>query len=188
MDALSPYFALNDIPGHVSYAFLAVSYCLTDIYWLRVTAVVALAFEIMYFSMTSSHLYAGIGWDLIFIAINGYHLAILTHDRFSLKLGTGERQLLTSALKGLCDAQLARVLRTGTWREIAEGTRLMAEGQPVGDLYFIQNGRMTVHVKGNPCGRTWAGCAGRRNRLSDRQCRDRDGDGGRYREAHRFQS
>ena len=148
MDALASYFSLTDLPGHVSYAILAISYCLTNIYWLRVTAVVALVLEIIYFSLTSSNLYAGIAWDLIFIAINGYHLALLTRDRFSLKLGTPERKLLTSALKGLCDAQIARVLRTGTWCEIAAGTRLMAEGQPVNELYFIQDGRMSVHVRG----------------------------------------
>ncbi|MBL8905846.1 MAG: cyclic nucleotide-binding domain-containing protein [Rhizobiales bacterium] len=148
MDALASYFSLTDIPGHISYVILAVSYCLTNIYWLRVTAVVALIFEIIYFSLTSSDLYAGIAWDLIFIAINGYHLALLTHDRFSLKLGKSDRQLLTSALKGLCDAQIARVLRTGTGREIDGGTRLMIEGHPVSELYFIQEGRLSVHVRG----------------------------------------
>jgi len=148
MDALTSYFSLTDVPGHVSYAILAVSYCLTNIYWLRVTAVVALILEIVYFSLTSGNLYAGIAWDLIFIAINGYHLVLLTSDRFSLKLGKAERKLLTSALEGLCDAQIARVLRTGSWCEIAEGTRLMVEGQSVGELYFIQNGRLSVHVRG----------------------------------------
>jgi hypothetical protein len=148
MDALASYFSLTDIPGHISYVILAVSYCLTNIYWLRVTAVVGLVFEIIYFSLTSGDLYAGIAWDLIFISINAYHLALLTLDRFSLKLSQADRKLLTGALHGLCDAQIARVLRTGSWREIAEGTRLMVEGQPVRELYFIQNGRMTVHVRG----------------------------------------
>ena len=148
MDALTPYFALSDIPGHISYAVLAISYCLTNIYWLRVAAVIGLAFEIIYFSMTSTNLYTGIGWGLIFIVINGYHLVLLTRDQFSLKLGKADRMLLTAALQGLCNAQIARVLRTGTWREIPCGTRLMIEGQAVGELYFIQNGSMTVQVRG----------------------------------------
>lgn len=148
MDALTPYFSLSDVPGHISYAVLAVSYCLTNIYWLRVAAVIGLAFELIYFSMVSTNLYTGIGWGLIFIVINGYHLVLLTRDQFSLDLSKTDRKLLTAALQGLCDAQIARVLRTGTWREIAGGTRLMIEGQPVGELYFIQNGRMAVHVKG----------------------------------------
>jgi hypothetical protein len=148
MDALALYFSLTDIPGHISYVILAISYCLSNIYWLRVTAVVGLVFEIIYFSLTSGDLYAGIAWDTIFIAINGYHLALLTRDRFSLKLDHAEREQLTCALKGLCDAQIARVLRTGAWREIGHGTRLMVEGQTIGELYFIQSGRMSVHVRG----------------------------------------
>lgn len=149
MDALAPYFSLTDIPGHISYAILAVSYCLTNIYWLRVTAVIALILEIVYFSVTSGNLYAGIAWDTIFIAINAYHLALLTRDRLTLTLDHGERKLLKGALQGLCDAQIARVLRTGNWREVARGTRLIVEGEPVGELYFIHAGRLSVHVRGS---------------------------------------
>ncbi len=149
MDALTSYFSPADIAGHISYVILAISYCLTNIYWLRVAAVVGLAFEMLYFSLTSTDLYTGIAWGLIFIAINGYHLALLTRDQFSLKLDQRDRKLFTSALHGLCDAQIARVLRTGVWRDIAVGTDLIVEGHPVGELYFIQDGQVSVHVRGN---------------------------------------
>ncbi len=39
----------GDAVGHVSYVSLALSYYLTSIYWLRVTAVDGLLFEIIYF-------------------------------------------------------------------------------------------------------------------------------------------
>jgi len=148
MDTLFSYLSLTDVPGHVSYIILAISYCLTNIYWLRVAAVIGIALEVIYFSLTSNQLYTGIAWNFIFIAINSYHLVLLTRDRLSLKLGKAERQLLTNALTGLCDAQIARVLRTGIWRQISAGHNLMSEGEMASELYFIQSGRLAVYAKG----------------------------------------
>jgi hypothetical protein len=148
MDMLAAYFALSDVPGHASYVIIALSYCLTNIYWLRVAAVLGLGLEILYFALTSSQLYTGIAWDVIFISINTFHLVLLTRDRFSVSLGKAERELLKCALSGLCNAQIAKVLKTGTWRELSTGSCLMVEGGPVGELHFVQRGRLAVYVNG----------------------------------------
>jgi CRP-like cAMP-binding protein len=158
METLSSYFAISDIPGHVSYLIIAISYCLSNIYWLRVAAVVGLALEIMYFLLTSSALYAGIAWDLIFIAINAFHLVLLTRDRFSIRLAADEHSLIKGAFAGLHDAQIAQILKTGTWREIEVGSKLTEEGRPVQELYFIQRGRLGVHTKGNHVAELGQGC------------------------------
>ena len=41
MDELGTLFSLSNLPGHVSYFLIAISYWLTDIFWLRVVAVIA---------------------------------------------------------------------------------------------------------------------------------------------------
>src|SRR5262245_15135810 len=85
----------GDAAGHVSYLIIAISYWLTNIYWLRVTAVVGLCFEIAYFVLVSGGaLYTGIGWDAIFIAINLVHLGRLTRERLRLRLASDDRDLL----------------------------------------------------------------------------------------------
>jgi len=147
MGTLFNYFALSDIPGHMSYIIFAVSYCLTSMLWLRISAIIGIILEVAYFAMTSDMLYAGIAWSGIFITINLYHLASLIRDRLSLKLEKDERQLLTTAFMGLCDAQIARMLRAGSWRQLATGSRLVAEGQAVDELYFILSGRLAVYAK-----------------------------------------
>jgi len=158
MEALSNYFAISDIPGHVSYLIIAISYCLSNIYWLRVAAVVGLLLEILYFLMTSSALYAGIAWDLIFIAINTFHLVLLTRDRFSIRLAADEHSLIKGAFAGLHDAQIAQILKAGTWRSVDAGTRLTEEGQPVHELYFIQRGRLGVQARGAHVAELGQGC------------------------------
>ena len=72
MDDLGAIFSLNNWPGHLSYVLIAISYWLTDMFWLRAVAVIGLSLEILYFWLSGGDLRTGIGWDLIFIAINLY--------------------------------------------------------------------------------------------------------------------
>src|SRR4029078_6183187 len=49
MDDLGTIFSLNNWPGHLSYVLIAVSYWLTNMFCLRLVAVVGLSLEILYF-------------------------------------------------------------------------------------------------------------------------------------------
>ncbi|MGC1710745.1 MAG: cyclic nucleotide-binding domain-containing protein, partial [Methyloceanibacter sp.] len=91
---------------------------------------------------------AGMGWDLIFIGINLYQIYRLVKDRLSLRLPEPDRELLRSVLTGLDDAQIARLLIAGELCEIARGTTLAKENQPLGKLFFICAGRVRVTIAG----------------------------------------
>lgn len=82
-DAAIP-FAWADVPGHLSYLIIALSYWLTSITWLRLTAIIGLTLEIVYFRMSGGALYAGIAWDVVFILINAWQLWRLVADRRAL--------------------------------------------------------------------------------------------------------
>ena len=110
MGDLETIFSLNNLPGHLSYVLIAVSYWLTDILWLRLVAVVGLAFEMLYFWLSGGDLRTGIGRGLIFICINLYQIYRLVRDRLSLRLPEPDRELLRSVFIGLDDAQIARLL------------------------------------------------------------------------------
>ena len=124
MDELATLFSFNNWPGHLSYILIAVSYWLTDIFWLRVVAVVGLSLEIVYFLMSGGDLRTGIGWDLVFILINLYQINRLVQERLSLRLPEEHRALLRQALTGLDDAKIARLLGAGALCDFAAGTRL----------------------------------------------------------------
>ena len=91
MDDLATIFSLNNWPGHLSYVLIAISYWLTDMFWLRLVAIVGLSFEILYFWLAGGDLRAGIGWDVVFISINAYQLYRLIQDRLYLRLPEAER-------------------------------------------------------------------------------------------------
>jgi hypothetical protein len=148
MDELGTLFSLSNWPGHVSYTLIAISYWLTDIFWLRVVAVIGLSLEILYFWHSGGDLRTGIGWDLIFIAINLYQLYRLVNDRLSLRLPEADRDLLRAVLKGLDDAQIARLLDAGEFVDVAGGTVLAEENKPLEKIFFICAGRLRVTIAG----------------------------------------
>lgn len=148
MDELGTLFSLSNLPGHVSYLLIAISYWLTDIFWLRVVAVVGLSLEILYFWHSGGDLRTGMGWDLIFIAINLYQLYRLVKDRLSLRLPEADRDLLRSVFTGLDDAQIARLLIAGEFCDFAGGTTLTEENEALERIFFICAGRARVMIGG----------------------------------------
>lgn len=148
MNNLETLFSLNNLPGHLSYVLIAISYWLTDIFWLRLVAVVGLSLEILYFWLSGGDLRTGMGWGLIFIGINLYQIYRLVKDRLSLRLPEPDRELLRSVLTGLDDAQIARLLNAGELCEIPDGTTVAEEDQPLGKLFFICAGRVRVTIAG----------------------------------------
>jgi hypothetical protein len=137
----------GDAAGHVSYLIIAISYWLTNIYWLRVTAVIGLCFEVAYFVIVSgSALYTGIAWDLVFIAINLVHLLRLTRERRRVRLASGDRDLLRTLFEGLDDAQIGMLLNRASWHKVPAGHHLTIEGAPVPALMLIAAGQVSVAV------------------------------------------
>jgi len=136
----------GDAAGHVSYVLIALSYWMTNIYWLRVTAVIGLCFEVAYFVLVSSALYTGIGWDCVFIAINLFHLIRLTRERLRVRLAVSDRDLLRTMFEGLDDAQIGMLLNSAVWHKATEGESLTVEGEPVPALMLIAAGQVSVTV------------------------------------------
>lgn len=139
----------SDVPGHVSYAIVAVSYWLTNIFWLRVTAVVGLALEIVYFRMAGGDgLHVGIGWDVIFILINLWQIYRLVAQRRALATLAEVDMLRQGPFAGLESSRLAQLLAAGAWQDFEAGSRLTTEGAPVPHLVLICRGRAAVEAGG----------------------------------------
>ncbi|MEQ1864935.1 MAG: cyclic nucleotide-binding domain-containing protein [Micropepsaceae bacterium] len=142
-------FIWADVPGHVSYVLIAISYYLTNIYWLRVTAVFGLSLEIVYFQMSGGAMHAGIGWDIVFIAINLYQMYWLAAEGRKFKRMEHAHLLRQGVFAGFSDTQLARLVAAGAWRLLEHGTVITREGEPVAELVLICNGQAVVEAQGN---------------------------------------
>ena len=142
-------FSLTDLTGTLSYAIIALSYMMTRIFWLRVTAVIGLFLEIAYFRMSGGDLKVGIGWDIIFIAINLFQLFLLVRERASLTLPEKEATMLRESFAGLDDVQIARLLKAADWRDAQPGETLTKQDHAVDSLFFLCSGRASVEVNGS---------------------------------------
>ncbi len=142
-------FIWADIPGHVSYVLIAISYYLTNIYWLRVTAVAGLTLEIAYFQLSGGAMHTGIVWDLVFIAINAYQIYWLVADGRKFRRMEHAHLLRQGVFAGFSDTQLARLVKAGEWRVLEHGANLTREGEPVSELALICTGQAAVESHGN---------------------------------------
>jgi hypothetical protein len=148
MGWLGDVFGWHDALGNLSYILIAASYYLTRMFSLRALAVLGLSLEILYFHFSGGQLNTGIGWNLVFIAINLIQLWRLVLDARKGHLGPEHELLRQGILAGLDDAQLGRPFRMGSWRDLAAGTLLTREGQKVPELYLLCLGHAEVDVEG----------------------------------------
>ena len=148
MEILRQFFEFATVPGHIGYSIIAISYLLTNIFWLRVAAVVGISFEILYFAVSGSPVWTSIVWDTAFIVIDLVQLGRLMRDRMSLKLTTDQFAFIAPIVGDLDKAQIAQLLRTAEWRTLDPGEVLTVEDTPVKDLTFVCEGRTEVRVRG----------------------------------------
>jgi hypothetical protein len=139
----------TDFLANAAFLLLAVSYWLTNIYWLRATAVAGLLLQLIAVRLSGSATTAEWVWPLVLIAINCAHLFAITRDRLSLKLPEKDAPLLRDALSGLDDSQISRLLKAAEWRDFQPGEKLTRQDAPVDHLYFLCSGRANVEVNGS---------------------------------------
>jgi len=138
---------LNDLPGHISYFLIAVSYWATNILWLRVTAMIGLTMEIVYFQLSGGDLATGIAWDLVFMAINGYQLYWLYDEYRKANKLEGADELAAGAFAGMSRLQLSRLASLGEWRSVHTGDVLTIEGDQLHELFYLASGTCSVSRK-----------------------------------------
>ena len=140
----------QDWAGNACYTLLALSYLFTNMFWLRVIAILSLAFEAVYFYFGASEpLWVGIGWNAIFVSINLVMLVLLLRARRVLRLSADEAMLKRGLFADLEGANFTRLLRSGEWTEIPRGTVLTREGQTVESFFVIVDGLAEVDVRGH---------------------------------------
>lgn len=98
---------------------IALSYYLTSLYWLWVTAVAGLLLEIVYFQVSGGALHTGMGWDVVLILINLQQLKQMA-----------DAQLLPQGvLSSLKPVPLARRATAGYMRRLEAGWVLATSGE-----------------------------------------------------------
>lgn len=125
-----------------------ISYSVRDILWLRILTVVGATLLMPYYFLQTAPLWAPIGWNLVFVAINLYWITRLLLDRRPVPFTDDERRLYHLALQNMNERDAFKLFRMGTWVSEPAGTTLLTQGQPINTLSLIVEGEVSVHMDG----------------------------------------
>ncbi|MCY6380522.1 cyclic nucleotide-binding domain-containing protein [Hoeflea prorocentri] len=132
--------------ANVVYLF---SYSVRDILWLRILTVAGATLLMPYYYFQAAPLWAPIGWNIVFIAINIFWITKLALDRRPVPFTDEERRIYQLAFRNIREREAFRLFRTGTWSVVPTGTKLLSQGDAVEHLTVIVDGQVDVEMDGN---------------------------------------
>jgi len=149
---------LSDIAGHLAFGLIALSFLVTDILWLRGISVVASVAAILYnYVAPDRPLWLVIGWNVVFVLVNGYQILRLLRERRPIEFSPEEQALYELVFPALEPGQFKRVLESGRWVDFEPGATLIAEGLEHGDVFLISSGRVAIEKEGARMGELGSG-------------------------------
>ena len=129
--------------ANVVYLF---SYSVRDILWLRILTVFGATLLMPYYYFQIAPLWAPIGWNVVFIAINIYWITKLVLDRRPVPFTDDERRLYQLAFRNMTEQDAFKLFRMGEWSSHPAGTALLTQGEPVDTLSLIVDGDVSVDM------------------------------------------
>ena len=88
------------IAGHLAFGLIAFSFLVKDILYLRLVSVVASLFSVLYnFYIPVEPMWIAIGWNIIFILLNLYHVAVIIYEKRPVDMTDKEKELYETMLR-----------------------------------------------------------------------------------------
>ncbi len=134
-------------PGAVH---IAISFLVKDILWLRIISIIASIFGIIFnYFAPPTPLWLVIYWNLLFVIINIFHIAVNLMERLNVKFTKDETKLYRDLFKKLDKVEVMKLFRKGVWRSIKKDEILVHEGQYSSHMYLICAGSVKLVKQGH---------------------------------------
>ena len=131
--------------GHLTYLFIACSYMLRDIVWLRFVAILASCTSIVFnFVAPETPLWLVINWNFIFLAVNGIELVRIWRSRRGRPMTDEEKRLAAKMFSSLTSNDAAQLMRLAQWKSIQAGQVLVRQGESVRSVVLVVEGTTQV--------------------------------------------
>ena len=131
---------------HIANVLYLGSYLVRDILWLRCLTIVAGTALMPFYLM--NELYAPIGWNVLFIAINAYQVKVLLMERRPVTMNQRQERLYHLVFRALRPREFLKLLTLGKQNRAKSGDTVVEQGQTMDRLLLIENGRAAVQVDG----------------------------------------
>jgi hypothetical protein len=143
---------------HIANAIYLASYLVKDILWLRILTVAAGLVILGYYAWMPMPIWAGVGWNILFLAINLRQIQVLLMERRPVTLRPDEMHLYKQTFRRLTEREFAKLLAIGQWKEVGAGERLVRHGEALHELMVLASGRARFEIDGRSTGELRAGC------------------------------
>lgn len=130
---------------------LALSLLMTTMRDLRILALVSGLFAAIHFAIRQPDNVAFV-WVIILLVANGVQLGLLLSRSRGGLLRIEEKALVEDVLKVQEPAQQRRLLDLVEWRDVAEGSELIRQGQSRPPLIYVASGTAAVEFDGAQVG------------------------------------
>ena len=139
---------MSEILFNVANVVALIGYLVTDIFWLRIFAVVSGVVSLIAVLLLPEAQTSWIVWGVIYNVINLVQIARLFLERRPVRLDAAEQELWALAFRTLTPRELKKLAALATWEEAAAGTRLVEEGTKLDRLLLVVEGEAGVIAGG----------------------------------------
>ena len=88
------------LAGHLAFGLIAFSFLVKDILYLRVLSILASLFSVLYnFYIPVEPMWLAINWNIIFVLVNIYHIAVIIYEKRPVKMSPKEKELYEDLLR-----------------------------------------------------------------------------------------
>jgi CRP-like cAMP-binding protein len=144
-DLLAALVSPGAFLGHAAYGLLVLSMMMRNIVWLRIIALASGVAQIAYDALILQDP-VSVGWDAAFVLANAYQMAVLAWQARKVSFSDEELMFCQYALPLVPPLLARQFLDIGVWQNLAEGSELTRQDEPVEKLTYIASGTIDVLV------------------------------------------
>ena len=138
------------LAGHLAFGLIAFSFLVKDILYLRILSILASLFSVLYnFYIPLEPMWLPIGWNIIFVLVNLYHIAVIIYEKRPVKMSSKEKELYETMFRGLSPVEFLKITKVAQWKQFKSPLPIIQQGKPVNDLILIYNGMVDILVNDN---------------------------------------
>tara|TARA_R100000008_G_scaffold22380_1_gene11867 strand:- start:4499 stop:5152 length:654 start_codon:yes stop_codon:yes gene_type:complete len=135
------------IAGHLAFGLIAFSFLVKDILYLRLLSILASIFSVLYnFYIPVEPMWIAIGWNVVFVALNLYHVAVLIYEKRPVKMAPKDKELYETMFKQMTPVEFLKITKIAEWQKFKSGECIIEQESMVLDLHLIYNGTVDVVV------------------------------------------
>lgn len=142
--------SIATLAGHLAFGLIAFSFLVKDILYLRLLSILASLFSVFYnYTIPLEPMWLAINWNIIFVAVNLYHVAMLIYEKRPVHMDAKDKELYETMFKDLTPVEYLKITKIADWKLLEPGKKIITQEQRVFDLNLIYNGTVEVQVDGN---------------------------------------